>query len=325
MVLPKIFANRKYDMTTEAELIVDRRRLKRRVTFWRIAAVVLAAAGLMALLWTPGGFEKYEYHIARVHIDGLITGDQATLELLRSISEASAVKAVIIRIDSPGGTTSGSEAIYEEIRKIAKVKPVVAVMDTVAASGGYITAIAADHIVARGNTITGSIGVIFSFPEISRLLDTLGIKMEEIKSGELKAEPSPYRPVSDKVRAVSNEMVQDSFAWFTGLVAERRKLPLEGVKILADGRVYTGRQALKVKLIDEIGDEENAIAWLEKEEKVAPGTKVVNWALSVNIDPTGLGFSVADGVLKAMGLGGLRQKAESAKLDGLLVLWHPAL
>ena len=325
MVLPKIFANRKYDMTTEAELIVDRRRLKRRVTFWRIAAVVLAAAGLMALLWTPGGFEKYEYHIARVNIDGLITGDQATLELLRSISEASAVKAVIIRIDSPGGTTSGSEAIYEEIRKIAKVKPVVAVMDTVAASGGYITAIAADHIVARGNTITGSIGVIFAFPEISRLLDTLGIKMEEIKSGELKAEPSPYRPVSDKVRAVSNEMVQDSFAWFTGLVAERRKLPLEGVKILADGRVYTGRQALKVKLIDEIGDEENAIAWLEKEEKVAPGTKVVNWALSVNIDPTGLGFSVADGVLKAMGLGGLRQKAESAKLDGLLVLWHPAL
>ena len=97
-------------------------------------------------------------------------------------------------------------------------------MDTVAASGGYITAIAADHIVARGNTITGSIGVIFSFPEISKLLDTLGIKMEEIKSGELKAEPSPYKPVSDKVRAVSNEMVQDIFAWFTGLVAERRNL-----------------------------------------------------------------------------------------------------
>ena len=95
--------------------------------------------------------------------------------------------------------------------------------------------------------------------------------------------------------------------------------------MLADGRVYTGRQALKVNLIDEIGGEENAIAWLEREKDIASGTKVVNWALSVNIDPTGLGFSVADGVLKAMGLGGLRQKAESAKLDGLLVLWHPAL
>ena len=140
---------------------------------------------------------------------------------------------MILRIDSPGGTTAGSEAIYEEIRaSSAKDKPVVAVMDTVAASGGYITAIAADHIVARGNTITGSIGVIFSFPEVSQLLDTLGIKMEEIKSGDLKAEPSPYKPVPEKAREVSKAMVQDGFEWFTGLVAERRKLPIEQVRML---------------------------------------------------------------------------------------------
>ena len=106
----------------------------------------------------------------------------------------------------------------------------VAVMDTVAASGGYITAIAADRIVARGNTITGSIGVIFSFPEVSKLLDTLGIKMEEIKSGDLKAEPSPYKPVTEKAREVSMAMVQDGFDWFTGLVAERRSLPIEQVR-----------------------------------------------------------------------------------------------
>ena len=311
-------------MMPDAELIVDRRRLKRRVTFWRIAAVVLAAVGLAALLWTPGGFGKYEKHIARVHIDGLITGDQATLDLFEEISKSAAVKAVILRIDSPGGTTSGSEALYEAIRKVARDKPVVAVMDTVAASGGYITAIAADYIVARGNTITGSIGVIFSFPEISKLLATLGIRMEEIKSGELKAEPSPYKPVSDKVRQVSNEMVQDSFAWFTGLVAERRKLPLDRVKVLADGRVYTGRQAVVVKLIDEIGGEDKAIAWLERERKIAAGTGVLDWALPVNADLTGLGFSIADGVLKAIGLAGLRQRAEIAKLDGLLVLWHPS-
>ena len=312
-------------MTTDAELIVDRRRLKRKLTLWRIVAVVFALAGLAALLWTPGGFNKYENHIARVRIDGLITGDQATLKLLDSIANSTAVQAVIVRIDSPGGTTAGSEAVYEELRILAKKKPVVAVMDTVAASGGYITAIAADHIVARGNTITGSIGVIFAFPEISKLLDTLGIKMEEIKSGELKAEPSPYKPVSDKVRAVSNEMVQDSFAWFTGLVAERRQLPLDRVKVLADGRVYTGRQALAVKLIDEIGGEDQAVAWLTAARKVAPGTKVVEWTLPVNAGPAGLGFTIADIVLKAVGLEGFRQKAESAKLDGLLVLWHPAL
>ena len=312
-------------MITEAELIVDRRRLKRRVTFWRIAAILLAFVGFMAFAWTLGGLKKYEDHIARVRISGLITGDQATLDLLDAIAASAKVQAVIVRIDSPGGTTAGSEAVYEALRKIAKDKPIAAVMDTVAASGGYITAIAADHIVARGNTITGSIGVIFSFPEISRLLDTLGIKMEEIKSGELKAEPSPYKPVSDKARAVSNEMVQDSFAWFTGLVAERRKLPLDRVKILSDGRVYTGRQAAANKLIDEIGGEEKAIAWLESEKNIAPGMPVVDWALATNLDPTGLGFAIANGVLRAMGLEGLAQRAQSSKLDGMLVLWHPQL
>ncbi|MBI2718508.1 MAG: signal peptide peptidase SppA [Rhizobiales bacterium] len=312
-------------MATEAELIVDRRRMRRKLTVWRVLAILLAVAAIAALAWTPGGFSKYEKHIARIRIDGLITGDQATLDLLDKVAKTSAVQALVIRIDSPGGTTAGSEALYEELRRVAKQKPVVAVMDTVAASGGYITAIAADHIVARGNTITGSIGVIFSFPEISRLLDTLGIKMEEIKSGELKAEPSPYKPVSDKVRAVSNEMVQDSFAWFKGLVAERRKLPAARVDVLADGRVYTGRQAVADKLVDEIGGEDEAVAWLEKERKIAPGLKLVDWANPVGTDPTGLGFAIADRMLQAVGLAGWRDKAERAKLDGLLVLWHPQL
>lgn len=312
-------------MISEAELIVDRRRLSRRLSWWRIAAVLLFVVAAGALLWRAGDIRKYEDHIARVRIDGMITGDQATLDLLAAIEKQESVKALILRIDSPGGTTAGSEALYEELRRIAAAKPVVAVMDTVAASGGYIAAIAADHIVARGNTITGSIGVIFTFPEVSRLLDTLGIRMEEIKSGELKAEPSPYKPVSDKVREVSNLMVQDSFAWFTGLVAERRKLPLDQVKGLADGRVYTGRQALAVKLIDAIGGEDKALAWLESEKRIAKDTAIVDWKLSANLDPSGFGFSIAAGVLKALGLGGLRETAERAKLDGLLVVWHPQL
>ncbi len=312
-------------MITEAELIVDRRRLKRRLAGWRIAAVLLAVAALGALLWTPGGFKSYESHIARVRITGLITGDQPTLNLLGKIAASDKVKAVIVRIDSPGGTTAGSEAIYDAIRKIAEDRPVVAVMDTVAASGGYITAIATDHIVARGNTITGSIGVIFSFPEISRLLDTLGIKMEELKSGELKAEPSPYKPVSDKVRAVSMEMVKDGFDWFTGLVAERRGLPIERVRELADGRVYTGRQAIAVRLIDELGGEDKAIAWLESEKKIAANLDIVDWKADSSAGASGFGFSAAGIALEALGLGNLRTTVERARLDGLLVLWHPAL
>ena len=312
-------------MISEAELIVDRRRLKRGLTWWRIAAVVLAAAAIAALVWTPGDFKGFENHIARIRIDGLITGDQPTLDLLKKVATSDKVKAVIIRIDSPGGTTAGSEAIYEAVRVIARDKPVVAVMDTVAASGGYITAIAADRIVARGNTITGSIGVIFSFPEISRLLDTLGIKMEELKSGELKAEPSPYKPVSDKVRAVSMEMVQDGYDWFTGLVALRRGLDIVRVRELADGRVYTGRQAIAVKLIDALGGEEVAVTWLETEKKLGPGLEIVDWKPRQASDPTGFGFAAADLVLRALGLEGLASGVERAKLDGLLVLWHPAL
>lgn len=309
-------------MITEAELIADRRRLKRRVTFWRVAAVILALAAIGSLLWTSGDLARYESHIARVRIDGLITGDQPSLDLLDSIATSSKVKAVIVRIDSPGGTTSGSEALHEALRKIAKDKPVVAVMDTVAASGGYIAAIAADHIVARGNTLTGSIGVIFTFPEISRLLDTLGIKMEEIRSGELKAEPSPYKPVSDKARQATNALVQDSFSWFTGLVAERRKLPIEQVRLLADGRVFTGRQAVAAKLIDAVGDEAKAVAWLETEKKIGKDSEIVDWEVPFSADPAGLGFAVTDAVLRALGLGG---SAGRTKLDGLLVLWHPQL
>ena len=190
---------------------------------------------------------------------------------------------------------------------------------------GYITAIAADYIVARGNTITGSIGVIFSFPEISKLLDTLGIRMEEIKSGELKAEPTPYKPMSDRVRQVSNEMVQESFAWFTGLVVERRKLSAERVKVLADGRVYTGRQAVTEKLIDALGGEEVALEWLQTQKNLSKDIDTVDWRTQSESGATGLGFSLANTVLQVLGFEGLRRQVESARLDGLLVLWHPQL
>jgi protease-4 len=193
----------------------------------------------------------------------------------------------------------------------------------VAASGGYITALAADRIVARGNTITGSIGVIFSFPEVSRLLDMVGVRMEELKSGDMKAEPSPYRPVSEKARAVSMEMVDDGFQWFMGLVAERRGLQMERVRELSDGRVYTGRQAVKVKLIDEIGGEAEARSWLLAEKSVPLTLPVENWEPRKDSRATGLGLA-SGWALDALGLEGFRETAERAQLDGLLVLWHPA-
>ncbi len=309
-------------MISEAELIVDRRRLKRRVTFWRILAVLLGVATVAALAWSQGWTGGDQ--IARVRIDGLITGDQNTIDLLQKLADEDRVKAVVLRIDSPGGTTAGSEAVYDAVRKISEKKPVVAVMDTVAASGGYITALAADRIVARGNTITGSIGVIFSMPEFSKLLDTVGVQMEELKSGDLKAEPSPYKPMSDKARAVSMELVNDGFAWFKGLVAERRQLPMATVDVLSDGRVYSGRQAVANKLIDALGDEGTAVAWLETDKAVAAKLPIRDWRPERSGEGMGLGFAAADIVLKSLGLNGFQEAAQRAQLDGLLVLWHAA-
>ena len=310
---------------SDIDHIINHLSLKKSRRRWRWLAVILGLVALFAIFASLGGDgTPAKDHIARLRIDGLITGDQQSLDLLRDVAKDDHAKAVILRIDSPGGTTAGSEALYEEIRKVSEKKPVVAVMDTVAASGGYIAALATDHVVARGNTITGSIGVIFSFPEVSRLLNTVGITMEEIKSGELKAEPSPYKPVSEKARAHAMEMVQDGFQWFKGLVAERRKLAAAKVDQLSDGRVFTGRQARAEGLIDELGGEDVAVKWLQVERKLPETLEVLDWKPPKPFAQRVLGASIGHSLLEALGLGSLSDVAARAKLDGMLVLWHPA-
>ncbi len=238
-------------MTKDIDHILNHISLKKSRRRWRWIAVA-AIAALFIGIFASGNYETPRgAHVARLEVSGLITGDESQLKLIRDMRDEADVKAMIVRIDSPGGTTVGSEALYDELKAFGAKKPIVAVMDSVAASGGYITALAADRIYARGNTITGSIGVIFSYPDVSQLLATVGVKMEEVKSGELKAEPSGTHPVPEKARIVMQEMVNDGFVWFKGLVAERRKLDAATVDRLSDGRVYSGRQALKEKLIDE--------------------------------------------------------------------------
>ena len=318
----------------DADSIVANRQLRRRLSLWRVVAIVTLglAVGLLVYLGaeTNGGFSKYSNHLARVRVEGLITGKRQTLEMLQELAKTDRVKAVIVHIDSPGGTTAGSEALYEEIRKIADKKPVVSVMGTIAASGGYITAIATDHIVARGNTITGSIGVIFQWAEVSQLLDKLGVKMEEIKSGELKAEPNMFNPLSERVREVTEILVQDSYGWFVGLVADRRKLDAATAGRLADGRVYSGRQAVANKLIDAIGGEEQAKAWLVAQRQINAKLKVIDWEPKSALETKSLGLSLLSLVLRLFGvdqpdriLGGALDP-DRLKLDGLLSVWHPS-
>ena len=263
--------------TSPADYIVDRRQLRRKLSFWRVAAIVLLIIGLsLAGLRVTGrsGFGTGAPQIARITLTGLITGDRATLKLIHEAAESPNTKGVILAIDSPGGTTTGAEKLYIALRQLAAKKPTVAVVGTLAASGAYIAAIGADHIVSPGNALVGSIGVLFQYPDVSSLLDKVGVKMDTVKSSPLKAEPSGFEPTTPEVRAALASLVADSYAWFKGLVKDRRGLTEAQLAAVDDGRVFTGRQAIGLKLVDEIGEEQQAIAWLERVRKVPHGLPV---------------------------------------------------
>ncbi|MEL6677844.1 MAG: signal peptide peptidase SppA, partial [Pseudomonadota bacterium] len=250
-------------MSLEAELYEERRRKWRRSGFWRgvfvVAALVAVVLGIRAFSPEAGP----EPHIARHSVLGIIYNDPVRDDLIRGLADDANVRAVILEIDSPGGTTVGAEAIHDAIRAVAVVKPVVAVLGEVAASGGYIAAIGADHIVARGNTLTGSIGVIMEYPNFSGLLDDLGVSVETVRSSSVKGGASPLRPTSEAERAEQRALIDDSYQWFRGLVGEARGLEGPALDTVADGGVFTGRQALSVGLIDEIGGENAALIHLE--------------------------------------------------------------
>ena len=315
---------------TVADYILDRHRLRRKLTFWRVICV-LAVIGLIGLTaWSMSGDKTAtgEKHVARLAISGLLTGDRETLKLIDGIAKSNAA-AVVVNIESPGGTTTGAEKIYAELRRLAAKKPVVAVIETTGASGAYIAAMGADRIVAHGNSLVGSIGVLFQYPNLSRAMETIGVKMEEIKSSPLKAAPNPFEDASPEARAALASLVTDSYDWFRDLVRERRNLTEEELKIVADGRVFTGRQALQVKLVDQLGSERDAIAWLEAERKIDKGLPLREWRRpsKSRFDVFSLA-SVAD-LVGLPGVGALlragEREAQIASLDGLLALWHGRL
>jgi protease-4 len=319
-------------MPIDAEMIADRRRLRRKLSFWRVLAVLslivaVIVGGLAVAGRTPGeGREQ----IARISVSGFIAGSQRMTDLFKRVGEARSVAAVVISINSPGGTTTGAEELFQGIRQLAEKKPLVAFVDGTAASGGYITALASDYIVARETSLVGSIGVLFQFPETSQLLNMLGVRVEEIKSAPLKAEPSPFHPTSPEARAALQSVVNDTYDWFKRLVAERRQLDDAQLAAASTGQIFSGRQGLPLKLIDQLGGERDAIAWLEREKKVRKDLPVRDWRPrdSSRFD---LWTAAAAGA-EALGLEtlavGIRQiglSTESAKLDGLLALWQPAL
>ncbi len=294
------------DMIEEYE---ERKRLRRSRFRWRVIAI-LAVLAVVAILF-PKTKPTTGEHIARYTIDGVISDDPARDKTLKKIAENETVKALLLSIDSPGGTVVGSEILYESIRKVSEKKPVVAIMRNVAASGGYMAAIAADHIIARGNTITGSVGVIAQAPNAHGLLDRLGVSVLEIKSGSLKAQPSPFQPVEQIAVNAKQKMVAESFDWFLDLVKERRILTPTAIQQIESGGVFTGRQAKDIALIDELGGEDAAISWLEIQREIAEDLKVIDYG----VNKTGL-------LAKLLDLTGFARVDRSILSPGLYAIYR---
>ena len=320
-------------MSLDADAIVDRRRMRRKLTFWRVTAVVVAlvAIGGGALLFVPGSrLMPPGAYISRIKIQGLIRGNQDRIEALERLGRSRA-SAVIVHIDSPGGTTAGSEQLYDALRDLQSKKPMVVVVDGLAASGAYIAALSADHIIANETSLVGSIGVLFQYPNFTDVLKTIGIKVEEVKSSPLKAAPNGFEPTSPEARAAIEAIVLDSYAWFKDLVKNRRKMDNGQLTRVADGRVFTGRQAVGLKLVDGLGNEKTALAWLEKERKVPANTPVRDYSLRPRFGELSF-LHVTAWTFEAVGLSaiahrieesGAVQAVERLNLDGLLALWHP--
>jgi protease-4 len=320
-------------MSLDTDAIVDRRRMRRKLTFWRFSAFVIAlvAIGSAAfLLTTRNRLVTGGDYIARIKIQGLIRNNEKRVEALSRLAKSRA-RAVIIHVDSPGGTTAGSEQLYNALRDLQNKKPTVVVVDGLAASGAYIAALSSEHIIAGDTSLVGSIGVLFQYPNFTNVLKTLGVSVESIKSSPLKAAPNGFEPTSPEARAAIEAIVRDTFSWFKELVKSRRRMSDAQLAAVSDGRVFTGRQGISLHLVDDLGNEKTALAWLESEKKVPASTPVRNYSLEPRFSQLSflhlaawgfdaIGFSSLSHSLKESSVG---DAIERLNLDGLLALWHP--
>ncbi len=297
----------------DPDRLLDRRRLKRGVAIWRALAIVALVAAILVGA-APFVFDDGE-RVARLWVNGLIEDSPRRDRLIADLRDDDEVKAVVLRLDSAGGTAVGGEALYLSLRSLAEEKPVVAVLGTTATSAAYMAALAADHVLAREASITGSIGVLFQTAEFSALLEEIGVRAEAIRSGPLKAKPSVYEQLDDPTRQTMRSVVSDTYELFLRLLMERRSLDRERALPLADGRVFTGRQAVQAGLVDAIGGEEEARAWLAQ----AHGVPETIPAADVVTGEEGGLLGTIDAALKRT------LPVRTLALDGLIAVWHPEL
>lgn len=301
-------------MTLDADYLLERKALKRRLTFWRLLVILIAFGFTTFIFWKHNEARLGKSHLASIQLNGLIYHDKEKVLAIEKARDDPSVLALIVEINSPGGTVVGGETLYESIRYFADKKPAVAIMGDLATSAGYMTAIAADKIYAQKATITGSIGVLFQTAEVTELLAKIGIHVETVKSSPLKGSPNLLEKVTPAARTSTKLIVNDISDMFIRMVAKRRGISIDQARALSDGRVYTGRMALKQGLIDAIGGRREAINWLEIERNIPVDLPII---------PLPSTKSESKWLER---LQGLTQKiffSERSKLDGLLSIWQP--
>lgn len=265
----------KQPMSLEPDLLAERRRLSHRLTLWR-ALAVLGVITALAVMFGKGGLVGLTSndHVLRLRIEGVILEDRRLLEVIEEASRDASARAMLLVIDSPGGSMAGGEALHGALKRFAEKKPLVALMGGTAASAGYMIAMPAQHVLAREATVTGSIGVLLQSFDVSELMARLGVRPDILATGPFKAQPNPFQPLTDQGRAEMMRVLEDLHSQFIAIVATGRRMEEARVRPLADGRVFTGREALPLGLIDAIGGEAEARAWLASQKGLAEALPV---------------------------------------------------
>ena len=228
--------------------------------------LIVVAIFFFVILISDNRYKKP--HIAKVTIDNIITQDSFRYEKLEELSQNKNTKAVIVFINSPGGTVVGGETLYKSIKSIAQQKPIISVMGEVATSAAYMASLGSNYIFAQEGTITGSVGVLVLSSEFTELAKKIGISTEVIKSGDLKASPSPLEKMTPKAREQMEKIVQEISKNFINLVKKERKLNNNKTQLISDGRIFTGQSALQIGLIDSIGNIKEAKEYLKIEHNI---------------------------------------------------------
>jgi protease IV len=301
-------------MSLETDLFLDRRRLKRGMVTWRVIAILALVLAALAVLARGAAVWPGHRYVAVLRIDGIITDDEKRVQAVSDLATDRRAAALVVVIDSPGGSVAGGEALHDALAEVAKAKPVVTVMGGMAASAGYMIAVPAARIFARNATITGSIGVIMEAPEAGELLSKLGINVQTLVSGPLKGQPSFTAPMTDAGRQALQALLMNLYDQFVAMVAEGRHMSVADVRALADGRAYTGQEALPLHLIDAIGGMKEARAWLAQARAVPTALPTEDVASKAN----GVSFL-------GIKLGGVANLllSQTLMLDGALSLWQP--